>query len=162
MARKRIAVYPGSFDPITRGHMDIIRRCAKLFDTLIIAVAEETTKRPLFDVTERVDMIRAEVKGLKNVKVESFDGLLVNYAKDKKAFVVVRGLRVVSDFEYEFQMALTNAELAPDIETVFFMTSEHYAHVSSRFVKEIARLGAELKAFVTPGVQKRLRAKFKE
>ncbi len=158
---KHIAVYPGTFDPTTRGHLDIIKRSLVLFDTLIIAVAESTAKRPLFDVEERVAMIRNEVKKYRNVRVESFDGLLINYVREKKASVIVRGLRVISDFEYEFQMALTNRELAPDIETVFMMTAENYAHISSRFIKEIARLGGDLKAFVTPAVARKLKQKFR-
>lgn len=158
---RHIAVYPGTFDPITRGHLDIIKRGLKLFDTLIIAVAEDTAKEPLFDVGERIEMIREEIKGHKNVRVESFGGLLIDYVRDKRARTIVRGLRVISDFEYEFQMALTNRELAPDIETVFMMTSENYAHISSRFIKEVARLGGELRAFVTPTVAKRLKGKFK-
>ncbi|MBI5598756.1 MAG: pantetheine-phosphate adenylyltransferase [Deltaproteobacteria bacterium] len=158
---KRIAIYPGTFDPITRGHLDIIRRSLTLFDGLIVAVAGDTSKKPLFSADERISMIKAEIKGHRNIKVESFDGLLINYVRAKNASVIVRGLRVISDFEYEFQMALTNRELAPDIETVFLMTSENYAHISSRFIKEIARLGGGLRAFVTPGVAKRLKRKFK-
>jgi len=158
---RRIAVYPGTFDPLTRGHIDIIQRALKLFDLLIVAVAEDTSKRPLFDVDERVGLLRGELKGYGNVRVESFDGLLINYVRRKKASVIVRGLRVISDFEYEFQMALTNRELAPGIETVFLMTAERHAHISSRFIKEIARLGGELKAFVTPGVARALKKKSK-
>ncbi len=158
---KKIAIYPGTFDPTTRGHVDIIERSRKLFDELIVVVAEDTgSKSPLFDVNERISLLRQEVKAFRNVRVESFDGLLVNYVKKKKASVIVRGLRVISDFEYEFQMALTNRELAPKIETVFMMTAERYAHISSRFIKEIARLGGELKAFVTPGVADALKQKF--
>jgi len=146
---KRIAIYPGTFDPITKGHLDIINRGRILFDTLIVA-------------TERVDIIRHEVKKHKNIKVESFDGLLVNYAHEKKASTLLRGLRVISDFEYEFQMALTNRELAPDIETVFMMTAENYAHISSRFIRDIARLGGDLKSFVSPSVARALKKKNKK
>ena len=158
---KHTAVYPGTFDPITRGHLDIIKRSLTLFDGLIVAVAEETSKKAFFTIGERVEMIRAEVKRHKNVRVESFNGLLVNYLRSKKSSTILRGLRVISDFEYEFQMALTNRDLAPDIETVFMMTAENYAHISSRFIKEIARLGGKLEAFVTPNVAKKLKEKFK-
>ncbi len=159
---KRIAIYPGTFDPITKGHLDIINRGRILFDTLIVAVANSSPKSPLFSVTERVDIIRNEVKKHKNIKVESFDGLLVNYAHEKKASTLLRGLRVISDFEYEFQMALTNRELAPDIETVFMMTAENYAHISSRFIRDIARLGGDLKSFVSPSVARALKKKNKK
>ncbi len=158
---KRIAIYPGTFDPITKGHLDIINRGRILFDTLIVAVADSSPKSPLFSVTERVDIIKHEVKKHKNIKVESFDGLLVNYAHEKKASTLLRGLRVISDFEYEFQMALTNRELAPDIETVFMMTAENYAHISSRFIRDIARLGGDLKSFVSPSVARALKKKNK-
>jgi pantetheine-phosphate adenylyltransferase len=161
-APKHIGVYPGTFDPISRGHLDIIDRGLKLFDRLIVAVAERPSKVTLFDIDERVDMIRREVKGRKNISVEGFDCLLIDYVKQKKAATVLRGLRVISDFEYEFQMALTNRQLDPGIETVFMMTKEKYAPVSSRFIKEIARLGGNVSAFVTPMVARRLKKKFKE
>jgi pantetheine-phosphate adenylyltransferase len=159
---KHIGVYPGTFDPITKGHLDVIERGIKLFDVLIVGVAESMSKAPLFDVEERLEMIRAEVKKYKTVKVESFDCLLMDYMRKKKAKIVLRGLRVVSDFEYEFQMALINRKLDPDIETVFMMTSDNYAPVSSRFIKEIARLGGDVGAFVTPGVGRRLEKKFRQ
>ncbi|MCK4739375.1 MAG: pantetheine-phosphate adenylyltransferase, partial [Deltaproteobacteria bacterium] len=158
---KHIAIYPGAFDPITKGHIDVITRSFKLFDELIIAVATDSGKDPLFSVEDRVRIIKNETKKYKKVKVESFDGLLTKYVKKKKAAVVVRGLRVISDFEHEFQMALTNRKLDPEIETVFMMTAESYAPVSSRLVKEIARLGGELRDFVTPGVKKELLRVFK-
>ena len=157
---KHIGVYPGTFDPITRGHLDVIERGLKLFDVLIVAVAESMTKAPLFDVGERLDLIRRELKGKKNGKVESFDCLLMDYIRMKGATTVLRGLRVISDFEYEFQMALTNRKLDPGIETVFMMTSEEYAHISSRFIKEIARLGGDVTAFVTPNVARKLKKKY--
>jgi pantetheine-phosphate adenylyltransferase len=159
---KHIGVYPGTFDPITKGHLDVIERGIKLFDVLVVAVAESLTKAPLFDVEERLDMIRAEVKKYKTVRVESFDCLLMDYMRKKKAKIVLRGLRVVSDFEYEFQMALINRKLDPDIETVFMMTSDNYAPVSSRFIKEIAKFGGDVSAFVTPGVSRRLEKKFRQ
>ncbi|MEE8575198.1 MAG: pantetheine-phosphate adenylyltransferase [Thermodesulfobacteriota bacterium] len=159
---KHIGVYPGTFDPVTRGHRDIIERGLKLFDTLIIAVAQSPAKGPLFSVEERVALIEEQVKKYKNVKVEGFDGLLIDYLKEKKARTILRGLRVISDFEHEFQMALTNRRLSKEIETVFMMTKEEYAPVSSRFIKEISRLGGDVRAFVTPYVARRLMKKFKE
>ena len=157
---KHIGVYPGTFDPITKGHLDVIERGIKLFDVLIVAVAEGLSKAPLFEVGERLDMIRAEVKKYKKVRVESFDNLLMDYMRKKKANIVLRGLRVMSDFEYEFQMALINRKLDPTVETVFMMTSDNYAPVSSRFIKEIARYGGDVSPFVTPRVSKKLKQKF--
>ena len=157
---KHIGVYPGTFDPITKGHLDVIERGIKLFDVLIVAVAEGLSKAPLFEVGERLDMIRAEVKKYKKVQVESFDNLLMDYMRKKKSNIVLRGLRVMSDFEYEFQMALINRKLDPTVETVFMMTSDNYAPVSSRFIKEIARYGGDVSPFVTPRVSKRLKQKF--
>lgn len=157
MAR-HIGVYPGTFDPFTRGHLDVIERGLILFDELIVAVADSPGKAPLFSITERVDMIAAETRHHKKVRVESFSTLLIDYVKKKRARTILRGLRVVSDFEYEFQMALINRKLSPDIETVFMMTAESYAPVSSRFVKEIARLSGDVSAFVTPNVAARLEA----
>ena len=157
---KHIGVYPGTFDPITKGHLDVIERGIKLFDVLIVAVAEGLSKAPLFEVDERLDMIRAEVRKYKKVQVESFDNLLMDYMRKKKSNIVLRGLRVMSDFEYEFQMALINRKLDPTVETVFMMTSDNYAPVSSRFIKEIARYGGDVSPFVTPRVSKRLKQKF--
>jgi len=157
---KHIGVYPGTFDPITKGHLDVIERGIKLFDVLIVAVTESLSKTPFFEVDERLDMIRNEVKKYKKVQVESFDCLLMDYMRKKKANIVLRGLRVVSDFEYEFQMALINRKLDPSVETVFMMTSDNYAPVSSRFIKEIARYGGDVSPFVTPGVSKKLKQKF--
>lgn len=158
--KNRIAVYPGTFDPITSGHLDIIERGLKLFDGLVIAIAESPVKEPLFTVDERIKMVKDAVKKYKNVKVESFDCLLIDYMRKKKAGIILRGLRVISDFEYEFQMALTNRKLAPDIETVFMMTAEGYSYLSSRFIKEIARLGGRFDCFVPPNVAKMLKEKF--
>jgi pantetheine-phosphate adenylyltransferase len=157
---KRIGVYPGTFDPVTKGHLDIIDRGLKLFDTLIVSVASSPAKTPLFDVADRVKMIEKETAKEKNVRVESFDGLLIDYLETKKSKTILRGLRVMSDFEYEFQMALTNRKLAPNIETVFMMTREDYAPISSRFIKEIARLDGKVGAFVTPNVSRMLKKKF--
>ncbi len=157
---KHIGVNPGTFDPITRGHLDVIARGLNLFDRLIVAVAENPVKTTLFNIDERLDMIRRETKGLKNVSAESFDCLLMDYVRSRKAATVLRGLRVMSDFEYEFQMALTNRKLDPGIETVFMMTQENYAPVSSRFIKEIARLKGNVSAFVTPMVARRLKRKY--
>lgn len=159
---KHIGVYPGTFDPITRGHLDIIERGLNLFDLLIVAVAGSQSKAPLFGVKERLEIIGQEIKDYKNVRVESFDGLLIDYVRRKEARTVLRGLRVISDFEYEFQMALINRKLDPDVETVFMMTSENYAAVSSRFIKEIARLGGDVGAFVTPGVARKLKEKYEK
>ncbi|HHL40373.1 MAG TPA: pantetheine-phosphate adenylyltransferase [Deltaproteobacteria bacterium] len=156
---KHIAVYPGTFDPVTKGHLDIIARCRKLFDRLIVAVAETTSKTTLFDVNERVAMIADEIKDYDDVEVESFDTLLVEYVRRREAGVIVRGLRVVSDFEYEFQMALINRKLAADIETVFMMTADEYTAVSSRFIKQIAGLGGDLDPFVTAAVAAKLKEK---
>ncbi|HEY4706664.1 MAG TPA: pantetheine-phosphate adenylyltransferase, partial [Thermodesulfobacteriota bacterium] len=139
---------------------DVIERGIKLFDVLIVAVAEGLSKAPLFEVDERLDMIRAEVKKYKKVQVESFDNLLMDYMRKKKSNIVLRGLRVMSDFEYEFQMALINRKLDPTVETVFMMTSDNYAPVSSRFIKEIASYGGDVSPFVTPRVSKRLKQKF--
>jgi len=151
------AVFPGTFDPVTNGHLDIIERGLKVFDKLIIAVAENPTKTPLFSIDERVAMVRESISGLSGVSVESFDNLLIDYLKDKGVGIIIRGLRVISDFEYEFQMALTNRKLAPDIETMFLMTGENYASVSSRFIKEISRLGGSVECFVPPNVLKRFK-----
>ncbi|MBI3756115.1 MAG: pantetheine-phosphate adenylyltransferase [Deltaproteobacteria bacterium] len=158
--KNRIAVYPGTFDPITNGHLDIIERGLKLFDGLVVAIAESPVKEPLFTVDERIKMAKDAVKKYKNVEVESFDCLLIDYLHKRKAHVIVRGLRVISDFEYEFQMALTNRKLASDIETVFMMTAEGYAYLSSRFIKEIARLGGRFDCFVPPNVAKMVKEKF--
>jgi len=155
-----IAIYPGTFDPVTLGHLDIIERGLKLFDGLVVAVAGSTSKETLFGVQERLAMLSEETRQYEGVQVEIFDSLLIDYARRRGVGTILRGLRVISDFEYEFQMALTNRKLAPDIETVFMMTSETYASVSSRFIKEIARLGGSVSSFVTPGVEARLKEKY--
>ena len=158
--KKHIAVYPGTFDPITNGHLDIIERGLRLFDGLVVAIAESPVKEPLFTVDERIRMVKEATKKYKNVKVESFNCLLIDYIHKKKANIILRGLRVISDFEYEFQMALTNRKLAPDIETAFMMTAGDYSYLSSRFIKEIARLGGKIDCFVPPNVAKMLRERF--
>lgn len=155
----QIAVYPGSFDPPTNGHVDIMRRAAARFDRLIVGVGVNSAKTELFSVSDRVDMLRAEAKTLSNVEIEVFEGLLVEFVKQRNATVVVRGLRAMSDFESEFQVALANRELAPEIETMFLMTSAEHMFVSSSIVKEIAALGGPIAGFVSPEVAQRLQAK---
>jgi pantetheine-phosphate adenylyltransferase len=155
----RVAIYPGSFDPLTNGHVDIIERGARIFDSIIVAILANVEKKPLFSETERVSIIRDVFKGKDNVQVETFEGLLVDYAQRKKASVLVRGLRAVSDFEYEFQMALMNRHLAPGLETVFMMPAEQYTYISSRLIKEVFMLGGEVEGLVPPIVEDKLRAK---
>ena len=155
----RIAIYPGSFDPLTNGHVDIIERGSRIFDKIVVAILGNVEKTPLFSESERVAIIRDVFKGRDNVQVETFNGLLVNYAKQKQASVLVRGLRAVSDFEYEFQMALMNRHLAPGIETVFMMPAEQYTYISSRLIKEVFTLGGEVTGLVPPIVEDKLRAK---
>jgi pantetheine-phosphate adenylyltransferase len=159
-----IAVYPGSFDPITKGHTAILKSGLKAFDTIVVAVLNNESKAPLFSVAERMEMIRlaSEEMGAKpgQVEVDSFDGLLVNYARSRKASVILRGLRAVADFEYELQMANMNRHLNPDIETVFIMADDAYFYVASTLVKEVARLGGDVSDLVPAAVQPRLLAKF--
>jgi pantetheine-phosphate adenylyltransferase len=152
----RVAVYPGSFDPIHQGHLDIVARCRTIFDQVVIAVLENEEKRPLFSVAERVETIRELVGGDGFCRVESFSGLLVDFMDRTGARTIVRGLRAVSDFEYEFQMALMNRHLAPRIETVFMMPREDYSYVSSRLVKEVFRLGGDLEGLVPATVLARM------
>jgi pantetheine-phosphate adenylyltransferase len=154
-----IAVYPGSFDPLTNGHVDIIQRGSRLFDRIVVAVLINMEKAPLFTVPERVDIAREVFQQWPNVEVDTFDGLLVDYARRRRASVIVRGLRAVSDFEYEMQMALMNRRLNPDVETVFMMPAEPYTYVSSRLVKEVAALGGSVTGLVPATVEARLRAK---
>ncbi len=155
----RVAIYPGSFDPLTNGHVDIIERGARIFDSIIVAILANDEKTPLFSEKERLLMIRAVFKGHRNVHAETFEGLLVDYAQRKKASVLVRGLRAVSDFEYEFQMALMNRYLAPGLETVFMMPAEQYTYISSRLIKEVFMLGGAIEGLVPPIVEEKLRAK---
>lgn len=152
----RKAVYPGSFDPVTYGHIDIIKRAALVFDEVIVAVAHNVDKKPLFSLKERVDMLKKATDSIKNVKVDDFDNLAVDYVKAKGINVIIRGIRMISDFEYEFQMALTNRKLSSSIETIFMMPSEAYSYVSSKLIKEAAVLGADLKDFVPSFVEKEL------
>ena len=149
---KEPAIYAGSFDPVTYGHLDLIKRAAALFPRLIVAVARNLEKKSLFNLEERIIFLKESVRQIPNVEIETFTGLLVDYAARKKARILIRGLRAVSDFEYEFQMTLTNRKLAPEIETIFLMPSESYSYITSRVIKEIAFLGGEVSAFVPPKV----------
>jgi pantetheine-phosphate adenylyltransferase len=157
----RLAVYPGSFDPLTNGHVDIILRGARLFERILVAVLVNAEKPPLFSAEERVAMLREVFGEYPNVEVDTFDGLLVEYAREKRANVIVRGLRAVSDFEYEFQMALMNRHLEPALETVFMMPAEQYTYLSSRLIKEVVRLGGEVHGLVPPLVEARLRERYR-
>jgi pantetheine-phosphate adenylyltransferase len=154
-----LAVYPGSFDPLTNGHVDIITRGARLFDRIIVAVLVNAEKAPLFTMAERVDIARAVFSHLPNVEIDTFDGLLVDYVERRDAHVIVRGLRAVSDFEFEFQMALMNQRLNPRIETVFMMPAEQYTYISSRLIKEVFSLGGRVHGLVPELVESRLREK---
>jgi len=154
-----LAVYPGTFDPLTNGHVDIIERGARLFDRIIVAILVNAEKAPLFSMAERVDIARKVFKDHANVEVDTFDGLLVDYVAKRHANVLVRGLRAVSDFEYEFQMALMNRRLNPTIETVFMMPAEQYSYISSRLIKEVFALGGRVHGLVPELVETRLREK---
>jgi pantetheine-phosphate adenylyltransferase len=154
-----IAIYPGSFDPVTNGHLDLIERGEKMFDLLIVAVLRNAEKEPLFTVSERVEMLREVTKQWTSVEIDVFDGLLVDYARKRGAGVILRGIRAVSDYEYELQMALMNRKLEPRLETVFMLPGLSYSYLSSKLVREIAQLGASLKGLVPEVVEQRLRAK---
>jgi len=160
----KIALYPGTFDPITNGHIDILERGMELFDKVIVTVAKNSSKSPMFDELERVAMIEEVIKRNKyrNVAVEAFDGLLINFARKKKAVAVIRGLRAISDFEYEFQMALINRKQDNKIFTVFLMPHERYTYLNSSIVRELARLNGDYKSFVPPNVRARLKKKVEE
>ena len=156
---KTRAIYPGTFDPVTYGHIDLIQRARKIFDEVIVAVAHNPGKAPLFSVEERVQLLRRATRSMPGIVIDHFDSLVVEYARRKRARVMIRGLRMLSDFEYEFQMALTNRKLADDVETIFMMPSEAYAYISARLIKEASALGANLSAFVPPFVAAALRRK---
>jgi pantetheine-phosphate adenylyltransferase len=159
MPNGRTAIYPGTFDPVTNGHVDVIERAARVFERVVVAVADNASKEPLFSVPERVELLSAVTAGLENVAVTSFQGLSVDFAKSHDATVLIRGLRAVSDFEYEFQMALMNRHLAPDVETVLIMTDAEKAFLSSSTVKEVARLGGNVHGLVPDAVERALQAK---
>jgi len=157
------AIYPGSFDPLTFGHLDIVERSARLFDEVVVAILTNAQKAPLFTIAERTEIMNDILKPrFRNVSVDVFHGLLVDYARQKKAQVIVRGIRAVTDYEYEFQMALMNRRLTPDIETVFMMPAENYSYLSSRLVKEIAELGGSVAGLVPDLVEKHLKQRFKK
>lgn len=156
----KIAIYPGTFDPLTNGHIDLIQRTLKIFDEVIIAVAESYKKQPLFTIEERIEFIKGSIEAMKGASVDSFSNLLVNYARDKKSVAILRGLRAVSDFEYELQMALMNRRLDTSIETVFMMPSEEYTFLSSTLVKEVALFGGSVKGLVPGAVEAALKKKF--
>ena len=155
----RTAIYPGSFDPLTNGHLDVIERAAKLFDQVIVAIANNDSKNPLFTLSERRDLVNRSVRRLKNVETDTFDGLLVEYVERRSGQAILRGLRAVSDFEFEFQLALMNRKLNERVETIFMMPKDTYTFLSSRIVKEIARLGGDVSAFVPPHVREALTKK---
>jgi pantetheine-phosphate adenylyltransferase len=157
--KKVIAIYPGSFDPLTNGHLDLIERGSKIFDELIVAIVRNPDKQPLFSLVERKEMMAAMTERWNNVSVDTFEGLMVDYAVSVKASAVLRGIRAISDYEYELQMALMNRKLAPNLETVFMMPAETYSYLSSRLVREIAQLGGNVSSLVPELVLQRLRAK---
>jgi pantetheine-phosphate adenylyltransferase len=156
----RRAIYPGSFDPVTNGHLDVIERARKLFDEVVVAVAHNDEKQPLFSLEDRLNLLRETAAKIDNVRIAEFQGLLVEFARKEEAGAVIRGLRAVSDFEFEFQMALMNRKLDAAVETIFLMPKEEYTYLSSRIVKEIARLGGDVSGFVPACVAKALRRKF--
>ncbi|NIR50776.1 pantetheine-phosphate adenylyltransferase [candidate division KSB1 bacterium] len=158
---KKLAIYPGTFDPITNGHLDIIQRAVSLFESVIVAVTTNPSKAPLFTVSERVNMIEEATSKLENVTVENFSGLLMHYAEKRNADVIVRGLRAITDFEYEFQMALVNRKLAGDIVTVFLMPNEKYTYLNSTIVKEVAKFDGDVSSFVPQNVHENLIDRFK-
>ncbi len=158
----RIGIYPGSFDPVTFGHLDIILRSSKMFDLLIIAVLNNSVKKPLFSADERVDLIRQVIKNMRNISVESFDGLLIDFATKKNASTIVRGLRAVSDFEYELQIAQTNHKMNPEIDTVFLTTSLDYSYLSSSIVREIASYNGDISNFVPREIIPSIYAKYRD
>lgn len=154
-----LAIYPGSFDPVTNGHLDLIERGAQIFEWLIVAVLRNLDKEPLFSTAERAEMLAEATRRHTNVEIDVFDGLLVDYVRERKAQVILRGIRAISDYEYELQMAMMNRKLAPDVETVFMLPAEAYSYLSARLVREIARLGGDVSSLVPASVLQRLRAK---
>jgi len=160
--KKIIAVYPGTFDPITNGHIDIIERASALFDKIIVAIAHNSNKKPLFNESERKIMIENALRKFGNIEVDAFNGLLVNYAVKKKATVIIRGLRAISDFEFEFQMSLTNRKFAPGVSTIFMMPNEKYTYLNSTLVKELAKFDGNVNCFVPEFVAKKLKEKFSQ
>lgn len=163
--KKIIAIYPGTFDPITIGHLDLIKRASGIFNNIIIAVAEDSNKSPIFSLKQRVELAKSEIKthikSASNIEVKSFKGLLIHFAEKEEAKVLIRGMRAVSDFEYEFQMAYMNSKLAPELQTIFLPASEKSHFISSRFVKELARLKGDLSGFVSPKVGRKLQEYYK-
>jgi len=155
----RIAIYPGTFDPITNGHLSIVKRAVKIFDKLVIAILNNPQKRPLFTLDERIDMIGKAVKGLHNIEIDTFDGLVVDYAVKKKSNVILRGLRALSDFEYEFQMALINRKFNHDVQSIFLMTDYKWFYTSSTLIKEAAKLGGDVTGLIPDFVDRRLKEK---
>lgn len=158
--KKITAVYPGTFDPVTNGHLDVIERASSLFDEVIVCIALNSAKTPLFTKEERSELLQKSVSSFKNVRIDTFEGLLVKYAEEKNASVIIRGLRAVSDFEYEFQLSLTNRKLSPEINTIFLMPNEKYTYLNSSLVRELASYNAEIKDFVPAHVHEALRIKF--
>ena len=156
-----IAIYPGTFDPVTRGHIDVVERALKMFDRVVIGVADSPAKQPFFNLDERLDMLQTVFAGKENVQVKPFSGLLIDFARDCNAGIIVRGLRAISDFEYEVQLAGMNRSLAPEIETVFLTAAQSYAFVSSSLVREIARLDGDVSEFLHPAILARLTTKLK-
>lgn len=157
---KRVAIYPGSFDPVTKGHQDIVERALKLFDTIIVAILQNPGKESLFSVDERINMLEQSLGHLDGIEIDTFDGLLVDYAAEKKAHAILRGMRAVSDFEYEFQMALMNRRLNREVQTVFLMTGLRWIFTSSSIIKEAARFGGKIDGMVSPIVNQKLKEKF--
>lgn len=160
MSKQKIAVYPGSFDPVTNGHLDVIERALKIFDKVIVAVGDNPEKRPLFTVDERIDMIKESTKNMKNVEIDSFTGLMLDYVKKRGTNIIIRGLRAVSDFEFEFQRALMNRKVNKDIETIFIMTKGSYVFLDSSIIKEMAMFGGCVKELVPKIVEKKLKEKY--
>ena len=156
----KLAIYPGSFDPITNGHLDVIERAKNLFDRVVVTIADNPAKKPLFSIDDRLTMIRASTEGWDGIEVDTFSGLVVDYAKHKGAVAVIRGLRAISDFEFEFQMALMNRHMAAEISTVFLMPHEEYTHLNSSIIREIASFGQDVSSFVPPIVTEYLSKKF--